>query len=161
MTGGGRARPIKRATPAYLERVALHYLERHGGPEARVRRVLSDRVARSREAHEEPDAEEGARLVDEVVEKLRRLGYLDDARFAASRARLLRRRGKSTRAIRSALARLGLPSEIVDEAIEGDDLEAARTYVRRRGLKAGEKDLAKLARAGFSYDVARRALEGA
>ena len=40
-----------------------------------------------------------------------------------------------------------------------DDLEAARTYVRRRRLVGGDKDLAKLARAGFSYDVARRALE--
>ncbi len=157
--GAPRARPVRRISAAYLERVALHYLERHGGPEARVRRVLQDRVVRARDAHGEPTAEEGARLVDETVEKLVRLGYLDDARFARSRARSMRNRGKSSRAIRSALARLGVPSELVDEAIEGDDLEAARTYVRRRGLSGGEKDLAKLARAGFTYDVARRALE--
>ncbi|MCB9595919.1 MAG: RecX family transcriptional regulator [Sandaracinaceae bacterium] len=152
-------KPVKLATPTYLERVALHYMERHGGTEARVRRILSLRLSRSREAHGEPSREDGEQMLDALVAKLARLGYLDDARFARSRARALRQKGKSTRAIQSALMRLGVSSELAQDAIEGDDLEAARTFVRRRGLGGGEKDLAKLARAGFSYDVARRALE--
>lgn len=135
-------------------------MERHGGTEARVRRLLAKRVASSREAHGEPTADEGEAMIDEVVAKLVRLGYVDDARFAEQRAKTLRKRGKSTRAIRSALARQGVDASLADAVIdEGDELEAALSYVRRRRLKGGEKDLAKLARAGFSYDVARRALE--
>jgi len=99
-------------------------------------------------------------MIDEVVAKLVRLGYVNDARFAEQRAKTLRKRGKSARAIRSALARQGVDSAVADDVIdEGDELAAARAYVRRRRLKGGDKDLAKLARAGFSYDVARRALE--
>ena len=135
-------------------------MERHGGTEARVRRLLAKRVASSREEHGEPSAEDAAAMIDEVVAKLVRLGYVNDARFAEQRAKTLRKRGKSARAIRSALARQGVDSAVADDVIdEGDELAAARAYVRRRRLKGGDKDLAKLARAGFSYDVARRALE--
>jgi len=125
-----------------------------------VRRILAKRVASSREAHGEPSAEAGEAMIDEVVGKLVRLGYVDDARFAAQRVRTLRKRGKSGRAIRAALSRQGIDPSVADDLIDdGDELEAARAYVRRRRLKGGDKDLAKLARAGFSYDVARRALE--
>ena len=135
-------------------------MERHGGTEARLRRILAKRVASSREEHGEPSAEEGAAMIDEVVGKLVRLGYVNDARFAEQRARTLRKRGKSTRAIRSALAQQGIDASLADDVLDEDDeLAAAQAYVRRRRLKGGEKDLAKLARAGFSYDVARRALE--
>ncbi len=139
--------------------MALHYLERHGGSERQLRRILDKRIRRSVEAFGEPGPEEAQPLVDALVAKLTRLGYVDDQRVARSRARSLRGRGKSTRAIRAALSRLGIAEALIDDAIEGDDLEAARTYVRRRRLRVGQRDLAKLARAGFSYDVARRALE--
>ena len=40
-----------------------------------------------------------------------------------------------------------------------DDLTQARLYVRKKKLgRDFQKDLAKLARAGFSYDIARQAL---
>lgn len=152
-------RPAKKATRLYLERVALWYLERHAGCEAQLRRVLRKRVWRSFAEHAEPTREEGEQAIEEVVGKLRGLGYIDDERFASSRAKTLRRQGKSTRAIRSKLRQLGVDSAAIDQASEGDDLEAARTYVRKRRLVGGKKDLAKLARAGFSYDVAKRALE--
>jgi len=142
--------------------VALHYLERHAGSEARLRRVLRGRIRRSFEAHGAPDPEAGEQTLDELVAKLKRLGYVDDARLARSRVKVLRGRGKSARAIRAALAAQGVDREVVDAAIDaegGDELEAARTYARRRRLGRTERDLAKMARAGFSYDVARRALE--
>lgn len=168
-------RKPKKATPIYLERVALWYLERYGGSEARLRRILRERVRRSVEEHG-TDRDEGAEAIDQVVAKLVRLGYVDDARFAKSRAGVLERRGKSSRAIRSALRQQGIAAVHVDEVLSDvDDLEAARKLVRKKRLgthRAGEdqsaaeravrrkKDLARLARAGFSYDVARRALEG-
>ena len=168
-------RSAKPATAAYLERAALHYLERYGGSAERVRRVLAKRVKRSVEELG-TDAREGARAIDEVIAKLRRLGYVDDARFASARARSMRKRGKSARAVRAALAAQGIAPELVEEVLadeEGEDpeLEAARAVVKRRrlgphrtdeGARLAEKqrDLARLARAGFSYAVAVRALAG-
>lgn len=163
-------RRAKPATAAYLERVAIAYLERFGGTADRVRRVLEKRAKRSVEELG-TDPADGARAIDEVLEKLSRMGFVDDARFAAARVRAMRRRGKSARALRSTLSAQGLEGALIDRALEedpSDDLEAARAFVRRRRLgphrdpearaAERERDLAKLARAGFSYDVARRAL---
>ncbi|MFK7992005.1 MAG: regulatory protein RecX [Sandaracinaceae bacterium] len=163
-------RAPKPAKEPYLERVALWYLERYGGSEAQLRRVLRKRVWRSVQELD-TDPEEGAAAVEAVVAKLIRQGWLDDRKYAESRVRVLRKRGKSARAIRSALRQRGVDSAIIDALLaEGtDDLAAAREVVRRRRLGPfrddekrelmRQKDLAKLARAGFSYDIARRALE--
>ncbi|MGE0788699.1 MAG: regulatory protein RecX [Sandaracinaceae bacterium] len=157
-------RPAKPATRPYLERVALHYLERYPGSEAKLRRTLMRRVQRSvRELGTDPA--EGEAAVDQVVLAMRERGYVDDARFARDRAASMSRRGKSQRAIRAALYQHGIGGEDADRALgEHDDLEAARALVRRARLDASDperrnKALAKLARAGFSFDVARRALE--
>jgi regulatory protein len=142
-------KPPKKATEAYLERAALHYLERYAGSEARLRRVLKDRVRRSFDAHGTPEPEEAAERIDALITKLDRLGYVDDARVARSRVKSLRARGKSTRAIRAVLRGAGIDASVIDATLDdGDDLEAACAYVRRRRLTGGERDLAKLARAG-------------
>ncbi len=155
-------RKAKAATAGYLERVALWYLERYPGTEAKLRRALMKRVRRSVEELE-TDPAEGQAALEEVVAKMRRLGYLDDARLGRQRAQTLSSRGKSRRAIRADLARQGLSSDLVEETMEEiahDELAAARRLIQRRRLgRDRDRDLARLARAGFSYDVARRALE--
>ncbi|HJL19147.1 MAG TPA: RecX family transcriptional regulator [Sandaracinaceae bacterium LLY-WYZ-13_1] len=172
-----RRRKAKEATPAYLERVALWYMARHPGSTARVRRTLEKRVRRSVEALG-TDPVEGAEAVAAVLAKLERLGLLDDARFAEARVRSLRRRGKSARAIRAALRRQGVDDALVDRALSvhddaGDaELAAARALARKRRLgpwrrdpatraDGRERDLAKLGRAGYSFDVARRVVDEA
>lgn len=177
-------RKAREATPSYLEGVALWYLERFPGSEARVRRVLRMRVARS-VSELETDPEVGAQNLEEVVSKLVRLGFIDDERFAHSRVRSLRSRGKSSRAIVATLRHQGISSDLARQALEshdegdpdGDELVAARTFARRRRIgphrrpgrrptdvqearRAREKDLARMARAGFSFDVARRIVDG-
>lgn len=176
-------RKAREATHAYLEGVALWYLERFPGSEARVRQVLRKRVARS-VAELETDPQVGAENLEAVVAKLLRLGFIDDERFAHSRVRSLRSRGKSARAILATLRKQGISSELARVALEthdegntaADELEAARTFARRRRIgphrrpgrtptdeqdarREREKDLARMARAGFSFDVARRVID--
>lgn len=159
------------ASPAYLERVAVWYLERFSGSVDRVRRALEKRVRRSVEELG-TDPREGAEAVERVLAKLTRMGLLDDQRLAASRVRALRLRGKSARAIRASLRRQGIDEEMVDQALdsdEADELEAARVFARKRRLGSyrdpatraehREKDLAKMARAGYRFDVARQVLD--
>ncbi len=170
-------RKAKEATEIYLERVALWYLERYPGSVARVTQALQKRVRRSVKELE-TDPEEGARNVATVIAKLKAANLLNDARFAAARVRTLRRRGNSARAIQNALYRQGISRDLIDEtlanAADKDDrqteLHAAREWVRRKRLgpyhrdpeKQAElrsKDLGKLARAGFSYDICKRVLD--
>lgn len=167
-------RPPAKITEAYLERAAVHYLQRYTAPSEHLRRVLRRRIRKS-VAHHGGEASEHEAALDLVVERLQRAGLLDDARWTHARVGELHRRGNSIRAIRSKLYVKGAPSELVEEALaalEGDaDLQAARAYARRRRLGAWcldederrerrHRHLAALARQGFSFGVALAALKG-
>ena len=87
---------------------------------------------------------------------------LNDAAFAASRAKRLTREGKSRRATLAHLAAKGVQSPALPDDPERE-LAAACAYLRRRragpfGPAPTDKILAAMARGGFSQATARRAL---
>lgn len=164
----------KPATAKHLENAALYYLERFASSSGNLRRVLLRRLARSAEMHG-TDARDGERVVDEIVARYLRAGLLDDRAYAAQQAASLRRRGGSRHVIRGKLALKRVESAVIDETLDaldqglGDaELAAACALVRRRRLGPfrpeaartlhRQKDLAVLARAGFSLALARRVL---
>jgi len=162
-------------TAASLERAALDYLERFASSAADLRRVLLRRVKRAAE-RDGSDARAGAALVEAVVARLTRAGLVDDARYAEAKAASLHRRGASRRMIAGQLARHGIDRDRVAAALAGlapagvgdPDLAAACALARRRRLgpyrapeeraSRRDKDLAALARHGFSLEIARRVL---
>ena len=122
------------------------------------------------------DVEEGRGWVDDVILKLQNSGYLDDQQYAETRIHSLYSRGVSLRAIRMKLSEKGVPVNIVTEALrvlsevsENPELQAAITTARRRKLgpyrirgdrqENRERDLASLARGGFSYDIAAKVVD--
>lgn len=173
MASGGRAkRPPRRVTADYLRRAALRYLERYAAPAAQLRRVLARKVAVSCRHHgEEPAAYDA--MLDDVVARCVGSGLVDDRRFAEARAASLRRRGSSARLVSAKLAAKGVGRELAGEVSATgleEEVAAARILARRkrlgpwsRGERAAsrDKDLAAMARAGFSYAVARAVIDGA
>lgn len=171
--GRDRKRPRrgpKKATPEYLEKSALFYLERYATSVENLRRNLLRKVRRSAEAHG-GDPEAGAAAVEALLARFQRSGLLDDEVYAQGRCQALLRQGMSLRGIRTRLRAKGVPSEIVDGALDAlteergsPDLEAAVAYARKRrigpyrgaGARAEnrERDLAALGRRGFSYATA-------
>lgn len=174
-------KPPRRVSAEYLERSALHYLERFASSTANLRRVLTRKVQLSARAHG-TDPAEGAAWVDALLERFARSGLLNDKAYAEMKAVGLQRRGGSSRTIKQKLAAKGLDSGLIDEAMgelegagEGQaDLAAAIAYARRRrigpyridrgrsdeDLRARrDKELASMARAGFDLDTARRVLD--
>lgn len=171
-----------------LENIALYYLQRFSSSVENLRRVLIRRVdrklrLRGAEAPRDPDETRRARdealgWVDALLEKLKRGGLLDDARYARMTAESLARRGQSLRKVRFKLRSKGLDSEGVEEGAkavvqasgEGEpDGAAVLAYAKRRRLgpyrrapadeARRQKELAALARAGFPYGLARRVVE--
>ena len=185
-TGASRDRSKRnrlpaRATPASLDAAAARYVSRYAASTDRLRRVLLRRIDRSARAHG-TDPEAGREHAEKIITRYIAAGILDDDAYALGRARTLRRRAASRRMIAADLATRNLGSERISETLarldreeqepgtEADaELEAARRYVQRKRLgphrPAGQReerrqrDLAALARRGFSIDVARRALE--
>lgn len=173
--GQRHRRAAKKATPKYLENVALWYLQRFAASAESMRRVLMRRVADSARAHD-TDRAEGAAMVEDIVARFRRSGLLDDRAYAAGRALSLHRRGVSEQGIRARLRAKGVEREEIEAAVAGlaeeaaePDLAAAVSYARRRRIgpyrtrgdrgDLRERDLAALARQGFDYDTARRVID--
>ena len=107
---------------------------------------------------------------------MKRLCYIYDSRFAEITAEKYRKAGKSERFIRQKLAYAGIDPDLQDSVLSACDsaenvdfdLDAAKRLVAKRKIGAfrpardrglyRKKDLAVLARAGFSFQTAVRAL---
>ena len=171
-----RVPPAKKLTREALERAALRYLDQFDTSAENLRRVLERQVRRVQRQVEPDLAERAFGIIEELIGRYKGSGLLNDERYAENLASSLRRRGASGRAIAHKLAARGVDASAVTEALtradrdsEDAELDAARAFARRRRLgphRAAEeraarrdRDLAALARAGFGFDVARRALD--
>jgi regulatory protein len=155
---------------ARLYEAALNHMARYAATEASLARMLARRVERWGRLQEEgADPEEilstmrrAKAEIPGVLSRLRELGVVNDAAFAASRAKRLTREGKSRRATIAHLAAKGIKAPSLPEDPDRE-LAAACAYLRRRragpfGTAPAEKILAAMARGGFTQATARRAL---
>jgi regulatory protein len=170
-----RTRQPRRISGKYLENAALYYLQRYATSAENLRRVLARKVKRSCAFHKVPE-DEFHPLIDSLIRRYQSSGLLNDTGFAEAKAATLRRQGKSRRTIEAKLKEKGLGRADIEKAIEkagGEDeheLAAACAHARKKKLgrwrikplkdpRDASKEMAAMARAGFSYDVARRALD--
>lgn len=158
---------------------AQRHLALYPTTRANLRRVLLRKIGKAGPL-DGSAREEAAKLVDEVIETVSRLGWIDDEAFTESKVKGLVRRGVSKRAIEARLTQKGVSSDLIRSKLEeyGQDGEeprdaehtAACAFVRRHKLgpyraddetraALRQKDLARMARAGFSFDQARKALD--
>lgn len=168
MTAKKQKQP-KQITRQYLENAGLYYLQHYATSAENFRRVMRRKIKRSCDFHKSP-AEEFWPVIEELVARYVAAGLLNDASFAEARVATLRRQGRSKGAILAMLQAKGLPRNEIEAALdahdgEGAELEAARRLVKRKKLgRAADphvrrKELAALARAGFSYETAKAALD--
>lgn len=163
MRNNGQRRERPPLDLAALERLGLRYVERF----ATTRGKLTDyfrRKLRERGAVEGFDTAG----IDVLVEKFARLGYVDDASWAGSKASSLTRRGYGPRRVGAALKAAGIDPDLAEAVAPDEDeaLAAAETYARKRKFGAfadreadretRQKQLAAMLRAGHGYDLARR-----
>jgi regulatory protein len=171
------ARPPKKPPPyptdSLLHEAALSHLARYAATRAGLLRVLDRKVMRwaASEAGDPDQAATARAAARQVVERLTASGVVSDKAFAEARSRSLSRAGKSARAIGAHLSSRGVGAELARQSVVVDadrELAAACIHVRRKRLgdfRAAEtapeqhrRDLASLARAGFSHGVAKQAL---
>jgi regulatory protein len=162
-----KATPIE---PAVLEKWALGYLERFASSAENLRRVLRRRVRRRACDDEAVRAANG--LIDALVIRYRDTGLIDDAAYAAGRARARLARGQSLHRIAAGLIAKGVGAEDRATALQAlreteadPDLAAACAFARRRRLGPYRRapadrgrELAAFARAGFARRQAEAVL---
>ena len=172
--GLGRRRDEKLQTvdDALIENWALSYLGRFASSAENLRRVLRRR-ARRRAGAEAARAADAP--IDALIARYLSAGLLDDAAYAAARARARLSRGESLRRIAAGLAAKGVGAEERADALNAlredgadPDLAAACAFARRRRLGPFRRDpaipldrdrvLAAFARAGFARREAEAVL---
>jgi regulatory protein len=97
-------------------------------------------------------------LREETLNRLERVGLVDDERYAMRRAESLSERGQGDEAIRWRLERDGVAAETAAEALAAlpPELERARLIVAAHG--AGPRTARELARKGFGEEAVEEAL---
>lgn len=161
----------KKVSLSYLENAGLYYLERFSASEGQFRRVMARKIDKSCRDHPEQSKEDCMGMLESVIVKFRELGYLNDSVYAKSLLYTLQQKGFSRTRILLTLKSKGLSSvttEPLGESMpDSHDRYAAIRFMQRKRLgpfssrprdNAAQRDLASMARAGFSYDVAQAAL---
>ena len=155
-------------TEKRLLNITLFYLSQREASSEKVRTMLKRRLQRMKQRGEEipPQANE---WIENVIQKVKDLSYLNDNRYAENQIRCMIQQGKSERYMTTKLATAGIDSDTVHHILqdfESDELSRAIRYAQKKRLgiynpksdSDPQKDLAKMARAGFSYDIACQAL---
>lgn len=161
---------IKEITEKRLHHITLYYLTRFDASAGKVRAMLKRRLMKAKMAGQEIPSN-ASQWIENVISDMRRLGYLNDSRYAENKMRLLVHQGKSIQFMTLKLKEDGIDADTIQALLIDlmvSDLEQARRLVARKKIGGYrplgqqqlcyQKDLATLARAGFSYETARTAL---
>lgn len=178
----------KKITESYLHNAGLYYLQRFSASSEHFHSVMMRKVKKSCAHHQDQDFEACTRLVDQLVQKFLETGLLNDEAYVSGMIASGRRKGLSRKAILNKLRQKSVSPDTALPVLEAHDEErtaqaeeindadfgAALTFVRRRKIgpyrkpKHGQnaedfeifqKELAKCARAGFSFEISRKVLE--
>ncbi|MGC6537505.1 MAG: regulatory protein RecX [Candidatus Puniceispirillaceae bacterium] len=148
---------------------ALHYLGRYQASTAQLRRIL-DRFAKRKIESDDPSAIQKA--IEDVISLCADYGYIDDSALAASKTRASVAKGQSERQLAQKLRMMGISNDTAEDALiqrkEGwQDAELAAIIRKAAKKKLGpfsppvefadkQKQMAKLARAGFTLDMIQK-----
>jgi regulatory protein len=159
-----QSRPLAKPLDAQkLRDLALHYVGRYATSRAKLATYLNRKIRERGWMEGAPTAD-----ISDMIEDFSRLGYVDDAAFAASRARSLTQRGFGLRRVNEDLRAKGI--EEADAAPAREESEAARwdaadRFARRKRIgpyaeaKAApdlqQKQLQAFLRAGHNFDLAK------
>lgn len=146
-----------------LEELALRYVGRFATSRKRLAAYLF------RKLRECGWCGPGKPPVDDIVQRLADLGYVDDASFALARARSMGARGYGRRRLAGALVAAGIEDADAEPAMrhcEEESGQAILSFARRRRIgpfasgavdrPTREKWVAAMVRAGHDFGLARR-----
>ena len=156
----------RKSVRVFLDEAALHEyavkaLGRRMRTEAELRRLMKTRV--------EPDGP-GDAIIEAVVLRLKEYGYLNDASYAETYARLRHENEKfGERRVRQDLQQKGVHSDLIAETLEArygqsDESALARAYLERKRLRKPENDkeaariMRRMVGAGFTTTTIRKVL---
>ena len=151
-----------------LLKYSIYYLSKYSSSKKNLEYILKKKIRRI--SDEKKIRFHLYKEIKIIIDKLEQLKLINDTIYAESKINALLNQVKSKNYIRQYLIRKGVSSEIADEQIalsyeknQNLEKENALKFAKKRNLindkKDYEKKLAKMARAGFSYEVSKEILK--
>ena len=162
----------KKITKIRLRNIALYYLKRYESSVENLRKVLKTRIFKYKKYFPEYNVNDALLWVEEVIQELQDLKYIDDNRYAEIKIDSYLAAGKPARYIKTKLLQKGITENIIDCLLKNKDFspfDAAMKFAQKKHIgpfcqneelrkQNKQKDLRKLINAGFEYETALEVL---
>ena len=151
-----------------LLKYAIYYLSKYSSSKKNLEYILKKKIRRI--SDEKKIRFQLYKEIKIIIDKLEQLKLINDTIYAESKINALLNQVKSKNYIKQYLIRKGVSSEVANEQIslfyeknQNLEKENALKFAKKRNLindkKDYEKKLAKMARAGFSYEISKEILK--
>ncbi len=152
----------------YLLKYAIEYLSKFSSSKNNLERILKSKIQRL--TKDKKNRFNLYKEIDYVFEQLEKNNLLDDKNYSFIKIQLFSSQGKSKNYVKKYLFSKGVKSSIIQEQLNNFEIQnpewekkSARIFLRKKNLvkfnNGYEKKLAKMARAGFSYDLCKEILD--
>ena len=151
-----------------LLKYAIYYLSKYSSSKKNLEFILKKKIRRLSE-----EKKIRFQLYNEIhfiIEKLEKLNLINDQVFVESKIQSLQHQVKSKNYIKQYLLQKGIDKQLIEDQIslfyennKNLEKENALKFAKKRNLLSSDQDyqkkLSKMARAGFSYDIAKEILK--
>ena len=150
-----------------LLKYAIDYLSKYDSSKNNLENVLKRKILRLNIKN----YEKGKLInkIESIIIKLEKNKFIDDDRYSSTKILSLSNSGRSKNFIFNYLIKKGVNKSQIQNNLnlmkqdnENWELESARIFAKKKKLleknESYEKKLAKMARAGFSYDICKKIL---
>ena len=151
-----------------LLKYAIYYLSKYSSSKKNLEFILKKKIRRLSE-----EKKMRFQLYNEIhfiIEKLEKLNLINDQVFVESKIQSLQHQVKSKNYIKQYLLQKGIDKQLIEDQIslfyennKNLEKENALKFAKKRNLLGSDQDyqkkLSKMARAGFSYDIAKEILK--
>ena len=151
-----------------LFKYAIYYLSKYSSSKKNLEFILKKKIRRL--SDEKKIRFHLYNEVQIIIEKLEKLNLINDQVFVESKIQSLQYQAKSKNYIRQYLLQKGIDKQLIEDQIflfyennKNLEKENALKFAKKRNLLDSDQDyqkkLSKMARAGFSYDIAKEILK--
>ena len=151
-----------------LKKYAISYLSKYNTSKGNLERVLKNKIRKM--LLEKKEKFTLYNSISSIITDLESKKFINDSAYADSKIYNFSLQGKSKKFVKSYLIQKYIEKDLIDETINNFELvnpdwekESAEIFVRKYRLKPKdinnkEKNLAKMARAGFNYNISKKIL---
>ena len=151
-----------------LLKYAIYYLSKYSSSKKNLEFILKKKIRRL--SDEKKIRFHLYNEIQIIIEKLEKLNLINDQVFVESKIQSLQYQAKSKNYIKQYLLQKGIDKQLIEEQIslfyknnKNLEKENALKFAKKRNLLDSDQDyqkkLSKMARAGFSYDIAKEILK--